>query len=43
MIALRRALKEQAVQSGAETVEVPEPVEEPAENDGLRIDGLRLK
>ena len=43
MIALGRALKEQAVQSGAETVEVPEPVEEPAENDGLRIDGLRLK
>jgi twitching motility protein PilT len=45
MIALGRALKEQAVQSGAETAEEPETVEEPLADDEppLRVPGLRMK
>jgi twitching motility protein PilT len=45
MIALGRALKEQAVRAGGEIAEEPEPLEAPDENDehSLRVDGLRLK
>jgi len=45
MIALGRALKEQAVRAGGEIAEEPEPLEAPDEHDehSLRVDGLRLK
>ena len=44
MIALRRALKEQAVQAGGETVEISEHHEAPPPDDqhSLRVDGLRI-
>ena len=44
MIALGRALKEQAVEAGAETVESPEPEEAPEADDQQprRADGLRI-
>jgi len=45
MIALRRALKEQAVQEGGEPEKDPEAVERPEDLDehSLRVDGLRIK
>jgi twitching motility protein PilT len=44
MIALGRALKEEAVQAGGETVDRPEPYEPPGAHDqhSLRVDGLRI-
>jgi len=44
MIALGLALKEQAVEAGAETVESPEPEETPDADDqqSRRADGLRI-
>jgi twitching motility protein PilT len=43
MIALARALKEQAAQAdGGETAERPEPYEAPEEQHSLRVDGLRI-
>ena len=43
MIALARALKEQAVEAGgAETAEASEPYEPPEEQHSVRVDGLRI-